>query len=194
MAGVGLLTLAEYSLRVNLGIDEALIRDIWTDIRVSPPGRMSMATGFGFFMLGSSLFFLGRKRRDDIIASQILALSGLIAAVFAFFGYFYGVQGPYVISFYTSMGVHTASIFVILCAATLLARPDRGAISTLTSRQSGGQMAGLILPMALTLPFLFGWLQLKGEQAGLYGSEASHFLRRPTSSFLPHWFGSAPGC
>ena len=103
MAGVGLLTLAEYSLRVNLGIDEALIRDTWTDIRVSPPGRMSMATGFGFFMLGSSLFFLGRKRRDDIIASQILALSGLIAAVFAFFGYFYGVQGPYVISFYTSM-------------------------------------------------------------------------------------------
>jgi hypothetical protein len=87
VAGLGLLTLAEYSLRLNLGIDEALIRDTWTDIRVSPPGRMSMATGFGFFMLGSSLFFLDRKRRNDTIASQILALSGLIAAVFALFGY-----------------------------------------------------------------------------------------------------------
>jgi hypothetical protein len=170
-ACIGLLTLVEYSLHLNLGIDEAWILDTWTDIRVSPPGRMSMATAFGFFMLGSSLFFLGRKRRDDAIASQLLALSSLIAAVFAYFAYAYEVHGPYVISFYTTMGVQTAFVFVVLGAATLFARPDRGAISTLTSRQSGGQMARLILPIALTLPVLIGWLLLKGEEAGLFGSE-----------------------
>jgi len=93
VAVVGLLTLGEYCLRLNLGIDEALLRDTWTDVRISPPGRMSIATAFGFFILGSSLFFLGRKRTEDAIASQILALSALVAAVFAYFGYVYGVHG-----------------------------------------------------------------------------------------------------
>jgi hypothetical protein len=126
VAGVGLLTLGEYCFRLNFGLDEALLRDTWTDASISPPGRMSIATAFGFFMLGCSLFFLGSKRSDDAIASQILALSGLVAAVFAYFGYVYGVRGPYTVSFYTTMGVHTATVFIILCAATLLARPDRG--------------------------------------------------------------------
>jgi PAS domain S-box-containing protein len=176
VAGVGLLTLGEYSFHLNFGIDQALLRDTWTDASISSPGRMSMATAFGFFILGCSLFFLGRKRPDDAIASQILALSGLLAAAFAYFGYIYGVQGPYLVSFYTSMGVHTATVFIILCAATLVARPDRGAISILTSGQSGGQMARLILPAALTLPVFIGWLQLQGEQAGLYGAELGFAL------------------
>jgi PAS domain S-box-containing protein len=171
VAGVGLLTMGEYSFLLNFGIDEAWLRDTWTDASISSPGRMSIATAFGFFLLGCSLFFLGRKRPDDAIASQILALSGLVAAVFAYFGYVYGVQGLYSLSFYTGMGVHTATVLIILCAATLLARPDQGAISTLTNGQSGGQMARLILPTALTLPFFIGWLQLRGAQAGLYGTE-----------------------
>jgi PAS domain S-box-containing protein len=171
VAGVGLLTLGEYSFNLNFKIDQALLRDTWTDPSISSPGRMSIATAFGFFLLGCSLFFLGRKRSDDAIASQILALSGLVAAVLAYLGYVYGVRGLSSFSFCTGMGVHTATVFIILCAATLLARPDQGAISTLTSGQSGGQMARLILPTALTLPFFIGWLQLQGVQAGLYGTE-----------------------
>jgi hypothetical protein len=65
VAFVGLVTLGEYCLKLNFGIDEMLLRDAWTDLRVSPAGRMSMATAFGFFMLGSSLFFLGRKNSQD---------------------------------------------------------------------------------------------------------------------------------
>jgi PAS domain S-box-containing protein len=168
---VGLLTIGEYCLRLNFGIDEAFLHDIWTDARISPPGRMSIATAFGFFVVGSSLFFLGRKKIDDVIASQILALSGLIAGVFACLGYVYGVQGQHSISLYTTMAVHTASVLIVLCIAILLARPDHGVISALTRRHSGRQIALLTLPLSLTLPFLIGWLQLKGERAGLYGTE-----------------------
>jgi PAS domain S-box-containing protein len=168
---VGLVTIGEYCLRLNLGIDEALLRDTWTDIRISPPGRMSIATAFEFFALGSSLLFLGRKRVDDIIASQILALSVLVAAVFACVGYFYGDHGSHAISIYTTMAVHTACILVVLSLGILFARPERGAISVLTRAHNGRQMALLTLPLALTLPFLIGWLQLKGQQVGLYGTE-----------------------
>jgi len=69
VGAVGLLTIGEYCLRRNLGIDEAFLHDVWTDAQISPPGRMSIATAFGFFVIGSSLFFLGRKKIDDVIAS-----------------------------------------------------------------------------------------------------------------------------
>jgi hypothetical protein len=59
----------------------------------------------------------------------------------------------------------------------------------------GGVVLLLILPLALTLPFVLGWLRLKGEQAGLYGTQFGLALSPPlTLSFLPSWSGSAPDC
>jgi two-component system sensor histidine kinase/response regulator len=171
IACIGLLTLGEYWLNLNLGIDQALLRDAWTDVRVSPPGRMSMATALEFVALGGSLFFLYRKRPRDALASQILALSCLISATLACLGYLYGAVGPYTISFYTTMALHTALVFLFLSAGTLFARPESGLISAFTSQYSGGQMARLILPLAVTLPFVISWLRLKGEQAGLYRTQ-----------------------
>src|SRR3984893_14751068 len=166
VAIIGLLTLGEIFLNLNLGIDQILLRDTLTDSRV-PPGRMSIPCAFGFIMLGSSLFFLGRKSPRDVMAAQILALIGLVDALLAFLGYVYGVHGLYAVSHYTTMAGHTALVFVVLCLGALFARPDRGLISVITSEYSGGQMARLLLPLALTLPLFIGWLCLKGELAGL---------------------------
>jgi PAS domain S-box-containing protein len=147
-----------------------LLRDTLTDARV-PPGRMSIPAAFGLFTLGSSLFFLGRKSPRGATVAQILALVGLVDAVLAVLGYVYGLHGLYAISHYTTMALHTALVFAFLCLGILFARPDRGLISVITSEFSGGQMARLILPLALALPLLIGWLRLRGEHAGLFGAE-----------------------
>jgi two-component system, sensor histidine kinase and response regulator len=165
---VGLLTLGEYLLNLNFGIDQMLLRDTLTDSRATP-GRMSVPCAFGFLMLGSSLFFLARKSPRDAIAAQILALVALVDALLAFLGYVYGIHSLYVISHYTSMALHTSLAFVTLCVGILFARPGRGLISVITSEHSGGQMARLILPLAFTLPLFIGWLRLIGENAGFYG-------------------------
>jgi PAS domain S-box-containing protein len=122
-------------------------------------------------MLGASLFLVGRKSPLNAMASQILALVSLGDAVLTCAGYVYGVHDLYAVSFYSAMGVHTALLFILLCVGTLFARPDRGLISVFTIGYSGGQMARLILPLALTLPFFIGWLRLKGEHLGFYGTE-----------------------
>jgi PAS domain S-box-containing protein len=170
VAFIGLLTLGEHLFKLNLGIDQMLQRDTMTDARV-PPGRMSIPAAFGLFTLGSSLFFLGRKGPHGATVAQILALIGLVDAVLAFLGYVYGLHGLYVISHYTTMALHTALVFAFLCLGILFARPDRGLISVITSEFSGGQMARLILPLALALPLFIGWLRLQGEHAGLFGTE-----------------------
>jgi PAS domain S-box-containing protein len=170
VAFLGLLTLGEHLFKLNLGIDQMLLRDTLTDARV-PPGRMSIPAAFGLFTLGSSLFFLGRKSPRGATVAQILALVGLVDAVLAVLGYVYGLHGLYAISHYTTMALHTALVFAFLCLGILFARPDRGLISVITSEFSGGQMARLILPLALALPLLIGWLRLRGEHAGLFGAE-----------------------
>jgi signal transduction histidine kinase len=53
----------------------------------------------------------------------------------------------------------------------LFARPDRGLMATITSEQGGGLMARRILPLAIGLPLIMGWLRLAGERAGLYKTE-----------------------
>ena len=58
VAFLGLLTLGEIFLNLDLGIDQMLLRDTLTDPRL-PPGRMSIPCAFGFFILGSALFLLG---------------------------------------------------------------------------------------------------------------------------------------
>src|ERR1700722_246044 len=129
-AFLGLLTLGEQLLHLNLGIDQMLLRDTLTDARV-PPGRMSIPAAFAFFTLGSSLFCLGRKGPHGAAVAQILALTSLLDAVLAFLGYIYGFHGLYAISHYTTMALHTALIFVFLCLGVLFARPDRGLISVI---------------------------------------------------------------
>jgi hypothetical protein len=179
---VGLLTFLEYLFHLNLGVDQALIRDTMDDSRRSPLGQMSAATAFGLFALGLSLFSLARKSSLAIFTSQILALIVLVDAVIGCLGYVYGVASLYAVSAYTTMAVHTAIVFVILCVGILFARPDRGLMSVIASKYSGGQMARYILPLAITLPFLIGWLRLEGQRRGLYGTEFGlALLPRPTS-------------
>jgi two-component system sensor histidine kinase/response regulator len=175
VAFLGLLTLGEHLLNLNLGLDQMLLRDTLTDVRL-PPGRMSIPAAFGFLALGFSLFFLGNKGPRGAPAAQILALISLVDAVPAFLDYVYGFHGLYAISNYTTMAMHTALVCIFLSVGILFARPDRGLISVLTSEYSGGQMARLILPLALALPPFFGWLRLKGEHAGLFGVELGFAL------------------
>jgi PAS domain S-box-containing protein len=172
---LGLLTLGEILFNLNLGIDQMLLRDTFTDPRL-PPGRMSIPAAFGLITIGSALLFLGRKSPHSTLVAQILALIGLVDGALALLGYLYGLHGLYAVSHYTTMGVHTALVFVFLGLGILFARPDRGLISVLTSEFSGGQTARLILPLALALPLFLGWLRLKGEEVGLFGTELGFAL------------------
>jgi PAS domain S-box-containing protein len=175
VAFLGLLTLGEHLLHLNLGLDQMLVRDTLTDVRL-PPGRMSIPAAFGLLALGSSLFFLGSKGPHGAPAAQIFALVSLVDSLLAFLGYVNGFHGLYAISHYSTMAMHTALVFVILSVGVLFARPDRGLISVITSEFSGGQMARLILPLAIALPIFLSWLRLKGEHAGLFGAELAFAL------------------
>ncbi len=167
---IGGLTLAEYIFGWNLGIDELLFADAGSLGGVFPPGRPAPNTALGIFLTGLALLALDLERRAGSPAEWLALTAGLIAFV-GLLGYAYGVQSLYRVTVYSSMSLHTAFALLVLAIGILAARPNRGLMAVVTSDTAGGLMARRLLPAALLVPPLMGWLRLIGERAGFYGFE-----------------------
>ncbi|MCH8103055.1 MAG: hypothetical protein IIB28_07870 [Chloroflexi bacterium] len=68
-------------------------------------------------------------------------------------------------------GLGLALMFFMLCAGILSAHPDRGLMAVATSDTAGGLVVRRLLPIAIVIPPILGWLSLQGQQAGLYRTE-----------------------
>jgi PAS domain S-box-containing protein len=165
---IGTLTLSEYLFGWNLGIDQFLFRDTLTKAAAFP-GRMAQATAFGFTALGLALWLLNQSRRD--VLSQILALSVMAMAGLALEGYLYRVGDLYGVFTFSSVALHTAFTLLVAGLGVLLVHPQRGIMAVITADSPGGILARRLLPAVVLAPLIIGWLRLKGQQQGLYGTE-----------------------
>ena len=166
VAVIGLATLCEYLLGVNLGIDNLLFRN--SLLATADSGRMAAATALNFSLLGGALLVLDERHRIAHLCAELSAMATLLVGLIALLGYIYGIESLYSFYAYNSMALHTALLFVLLGLGVLFSRPERGLITVITSEHGGSMMARRILPVAVFLPVALGWLRLKGEQAGLY--------------------------
>ncbi|MBI4023920.1 MAG: PAS domain S-box protein [Verrucomicrobia bacterium] len=69
------------------------------------------------------------------------------------------------------MALHTALTFLVVAAGLLFLPPYGGLMTLALSAENGGFMARRLLPVAVLLPLLLGWLRLKGQDAGWFGTE-----------------------
>jgi PAS domain S-box-containing protein len=165
---IGGLTLCQYFWGWDLGIDQLLVLDRSTP--VSPhPGRMGDNTALNFVLVGLALWLMGRRIRHSEALAQLTILCASAIALLALIGYAYQVEGFYRFFLYsTSMAVSTALAFLMLCAGVLALRADRGFMRVLTQPLIGSLTAQRLIPMAIGVPSILGWLILQGLRAQLY--------------------------
>ena len=168
---IGVVTLSEYLFGWDLGIDQLLIEESSGAVLASLPGRMAPVTAVSFLFIGFALFSLHVKTSRGAAPAQFLALATAAISFFSFAGYLFSVDFFHGIASYTAVALHTPVTFFALSAGVLLARPDRGLMSTITSNGPGSFMARRLLPISISIPLVIGWLLLKGEQAGLYSDQ-----------------------
>ena len=130
--------------------------------------RMAPNTSLTFVLSGAALLLLDVESRRGRRPAQLLALAAGFVALLATLGYAYHVLSLYRVGLYIPMALNTALAFGLLSVGTLCARPDRGLMATLTSPAPGGVMARRLLPAAVVVPALLGWLRLAGESVGLF--------------------------
>src|SRR5439155_6619115 len=58
----------------------------------------------------------------------------------------------------------------------LFARPDVGLMRRVMADDGGGLLIRRMLPIAILLPIVLGWLRIAGQELGLFGNEFGRIL------------------
>ena len=179
---IGGLTLAEYLWGYQLGIDELFVTDTGVLTGSGVPGRMSPLTATAWLTLGAAtmLLSLGKSRRAVIAAHLLVVYAGFVAFLAAA-GYAFGAEAFWGIGFYTAMAVHTAVGLLIGVAASLMTRSDEGWLAGFVDAPSARALLIQLLPVALLLPTLLGFVLLLGSGVGAYNAAFGFALFVPST-------------
>jgi serine phosphatase RsbU (regulator of sigma subunit) len=177
---IGLLKLLELVTGWHIGVDRLLFHDKLEVLQNGKPNRMAPNTALNFSLLGAALLLLDWRAKSSststpnaarALPSQLIAILGASASLLALVGYAYGAKSFYGVGSFIPMALHTAFTFVLLLCGVLFARGDQGLMAVPSSDSAGGAMARLLIPAAIGIPFILGWLRMAGQRAGLYDTE-----------------------
>src|SRR5215211_3362511 len=163
---IGLLTLSEHIFGWNLGIDQILFKESARALTTSIPGRMGLPASTCFSLAGIALLLLHNRRA--IRLPQIFSIVVSLWALLAIVGYAYNAQALYNIANYTGIALPTTVSLLAVSFGLLCTRIDQGVTTMISREGAGALLARRLLFMAITVPFLLGWLRVIGERKGYY--------------------------
>ncbi len=166
VAGVAALRMLGYALGWQSGIDELLFATRLADNVMAPN------TAATLFAVGLALVVLDGDTRRGFHPAQVLVFTAGGVALFSLAGYLYSSMALTGVSGHIPMALNTAIGIALLCVGLLCARPLREPVRTFVSDTLGGTMARRLVPAALIVPPLLGWLILRGARIGFFDLEA----------------------
>lgn len=152
---IGLITLAEYALGWNAGIDEVLRRDSEATL-ASHPGRPAAATALMITLLAVAQ--LAARRRPFHVVKTAGALAASLIAWASLSGHVFGSQALHEVSSFSSIALLTAAAMLLLAIGTLAVDPASWPLRTVLAKSTAGTVCRWLLPPALLAPPLLGWL------------------------------------
>lgn len=182
VALLGAVTLAQYLLGINIGIDELLFRDVDT-LLTSHPGRMAPVTALNFIFCGAALLLLDVSSRRGHRPSQFIILLPMATSFLAVLGYIFASSSLYQVAGFRSVALPTALAFLFFGLGLLLVRAA-GWMAVFTNHGTRGLLARRLIPAAIVGPVLIGWVRLAGQGMGLYGTEFGVAVVALSSTFV----------
>jgi PAS domain S-box-containing protein len=159
---LGLLTLIEYGLAINLGIDEWLVHDQYA-LQSADAGRMPPICAVCFLLLGGILLLDSTQLAHHKRLLSGLALSISVISGMYILGYAYHVESFTTNTNLSTMPLHTAILFFLLSFSALSLHPEHPLLSAATIPQAKN-----LFMMILLIPVV-SWLRLDAqERFGLY--------------------------
>jgi len=168
VAIIGGMVVFEYIFKFNIGIDLLLFPQKALVEGGLHPGRPAPTTALSLLLLGAALFSIRHKFKALL---PLFTVPILLVSLLALVGYLYGVNTLYQVGVYNSMSLHTALLLLMLALGVLSAYPEHPFVAVLASDLVGGMIARRLLFAAILIPFVFSWLQLRGEQLGWYDTQ-----------------------
>lgn len=166
---LGAMSLSEYVWGWDLGIDNLFIQEPPGAVGTAFPGRMSAVTAIAFVLTGISLLPVNTVVGWRLLTSQLLALTVVFLSLLALIGYYYSQSTFFSFGFYSSVALHTSLLFFILGLGVVGTRPHCYIMRHITSEALGGVMARRLIPFAILIPILVGWIHLEWRNGGHEG-------------------------
>jgi diguanylate cyclase (GGDEF)-like protein len=179
IAILGAVTLMEFILHWDAGIDQLLFKDPQTSGDAFP-GRPSHATAFNLMVLGVGLLYADSRAYRCL--TTVMALIASLVSWIALNGYVFGAQSLYGIGLYSAIALHTAAIFFLFGLGLLATQPRCSPTRLVLSKGTGGTLVRWLLPFALLAPPVLGWLFRRMEMLGAYHEEFGWALYSVASS------------
>jgi PAS domain S-box-containing protein len=163
---VGLLSAAEYTFNLSLGVDTWwFAASSEGRIGRAGPQLMSPITSLDFMLLGLALTFLDRRTQRGGRPAQSLPLAATTAAVFGILSF---IAAPRVAPTYISLSVPTAVTLIVSSFGVVCARTQWGLGAGLASPGLGGILLRQISPAAICIPVLVGLVRWRLSATGLF--------------------------
>jgi len=161
---IGLLTLSEHLFQYDLGVDQLLAREAPGALATASPNRMGIPGSLSLTLMGAGLLALALRKWTAVSCLGLtVCVVNLLPAVGFLYGYglFYshpltGIAGP------------TVLVMSLLGLGLVMAHRETGLMALLLRDDLGGVLLRRLLPAALLVPLLLGWLIRQGEIRGLY--------------------------
>ncbi len=156
MIGIG--TLAEYMLPLQIGLDQLVIRT-----QEGPyPGRMSPPTAVALALLSVAILEFNVRSQERARPSEWFALCAGVIASTALLGQLFGAGPLYRFTGAPIVGVavHTALSLLLVSWGLILERPGSGLMRLITSRGPGGVLLRRLAPLAVAAPVGFATLSI----------------------------------
>jgi signal transduction histidine kinase len=159
---ISVLTLAAsygWGLGIEVSLQEPLGRALLA--------RMPAPSALAFLALGLAVLLVDIEVRGArpaeflCFGAALISLLALVAYVFSFVSVF-GIASRRPLAF------HTVLLLLVLAFGILTARPRRGLMSLATDPGVAGVLVRRLLPAAVGIPVLVGWLVAEGERGGMY--------------------------
>ncbi|MEY4745102.1 MAG: hypothetical protein RL272_1047 [Candidatus Parcubacteria bacterium] len=160
VAVIGGLSLLEYALGVDFGIDQLLYVDAKGLIGTSNPGRMADAAAVTFIIQGAYVAWLWLRRDGPMhkMLPTIGLLLGLFLSYLTLGAYALGTGMSVGIAAHTREAFHTAlTLMISAMSIALLPRAQQPA-SRLLKRTEASRLLRVVMPSVIIAPLLIAWV------------------------------------
>src|SRR5574337_1738563 len=172
VAVMGLLTRSEYLFGWDLRIDQLLVTELQTLTESHhAPGRPAFGSVLNFLLLGGALLLLDVKTRGGYQPAEHVAVAASFFASLILVAYLYGGMAIHQHFPFATVAPPTALLFLALSIGVVFARAQHRIVGIVMSDTIAASAIRRLLVVAIVLPVLAGWVRLKGQQFGFFGTE-----------------------
>jgi signal transduction histidine kinase len=140
------------------------------------PWRMSPISAISFSLLAIATLPWPARLTRLWLAMELVILLVMVSALIMVLGYVYQAASLYSLPGFSVVALHTALGLLLLTGAVLIVHPRFVLAGQVMAPDRAGAELRRLLPAAILIPVIVGWLLLQGQRRGGYGGELGHAM------------------